>query len=79
MTSAKGAGVEPKIGQRLDDTLAVQLGDYHLDNLHEASSLGGFIGHVVPSASDPRPNGRHRVRLWKAYYDFLTSRHEIAG
>jgi hypothetical protein len=44
MTSAKGAGVEPKIGQRLDDALAVQLGDYHLDNLHEASSLGGFIG-----------------------------------
>src|SRR3984957_10375046 len=48
--------VEVKTGQRLGDALAGKLGDHHLDNLHEASSLGcslgGFIGHVEPSFAE---------------------------
>jgi hypothetical protein len=44
--SAKGIDrVEAKIGQRLGDALALQLGDHRIDNLHVASSLGGFIGY----------------------------------
>jgi hypothetical protein len=32
--------------------LPVELGYGGLGNFHVASSLGGFIGHIVPSASE---------------------------
>src|ERR1700754_1922304 len=47
--------VEAKIGQRLSDALAVQLGDHHLDNLQKASSLGGSAEASVRPADSVSP------------------------
>jgi hypothetical protein len=62
-TLAKGIGSNPRPAS-VSVTPTFQLGDHHIDNLHEASSLGGFIDHVVPSASEPqRPASATRSRV----------------
>jgi hypothetical protein len=43
-------GVEAQVGQRLGNTLPVQLGDDGFNNLHEAGSRDGLVGHgCLPS------------------------------
>jgi hypothetical protein len=44
--------IETQFGQHLGHALPIELGYGGLGNFHVASSLGGFIGHVVPSASE---------------------------
>ena len=57
--SAKGIGSKSRSARTLGDALAVQLGDHHLDNLHEASSLDGFIGHG--ESLDPKADERYAL------------------
>jgi hypothetical protein len=37
--------IEPEIGYRLGNALAIQLGDYGFSHFHQSGRLGGAVGH----------------------------------
>jgi len=55
--------VEAQVGHRFGHTLSVKLFDGGLGNIHQASSLGCFIVHVVPLGRSLNPKTGDRYAL----------------